>query len=81
MVAEQLVSFFGWSTVVNSVLMLWALIALSFMPGLVYKTQSMFVKHMSESDMEKAMYNFLGTFKIVIILLNFSPWLVLKFLM
>jgi len=78
---DQLTSFLGWSTVVNSLLMLWALIAMTLMRGLVYKIQGMFVKHMSEIEIEKAMYNFLGCFKLAIIFLNFTPWLVIKFLL
>lgn len=77
MTIEQLIVFLGWSTVINAVLMLWAVIALAMMPDLVYKAQGMVTK-LSREELEKAMYHFLGLFKLGIIFLNFTPYLVLR---
>ena len=77
MTIEQLIVFLGWSTVINAGLMLWAVIALALMPDLVYKAQGMVTK-LSREDLEKAMYHFLGLFKLGIIFLNFTPYLVLR---
>jgi hypothetical protein len=77
MTIDQLTVFLGWSTVINAGLMLWALIALALMPNLVYKTQGL-VTNLSREELEKTMYNFLGFFKLGIIFLNFTPYLVLR---
>ena len=77
MTIEQLTVFLGWSTVINAGLMLWAVIALAVMPDLVYKMQGL-VSKLSREDLEKAMYHFLGLFKLGIIFLNFTPYLVLR---
>lgn len=77
MTIEQWTVFLGWSTVVNAGLMLWAVIALALMPNLVYKAQGL-VTNLSREEMEKTMYNFLGLFKLGIIFLNFTPYIVLR---
>jgi len=77
MTIEQLTVFLGWSIVINAGLMLWAVIALALMPNLVYKMQGLVTK-LSREDLEKTMYNFLGLFKLGIIFLNFTPYLVLR---
>ena len=77
MTIEQLTVFLGWSTVINAGLMLWAVIALALMPDLVYKMQGLVCK-LSREDLEKAMYHFLGLFKLGIIFLNVTPYLVLR---
>ncbi len=77
MTIDQLTVFLGWSTVVNAALMLWAVIALALMPNLVYKTQGL-VTNLSREELEKTMYSFLGLFKLGIIFLNFTPYLVLR---
>ena len=77
MTIEQLTVFLGWSTVINAGLMLWAVIALAAMPNLVYKAQGLVTK-IEREDLEKTMYHFLGLFKLGIIFLNFTPYLVLR---
>ena len=77
MTIEQLTIFLGWSTVINAGLMLWAVIALALMPNLVYKAQGLVV-NLSREELEKTMYNFLGLFKLGIIFLNFTPYIVLR---
>ena len=77
MTIEQLTVFLGWSTVINAGLMLWAVIALAIMHDFVYKMQGLVTK-LSREDLEKAMYHFLGLFKLCIIFLNFTPYLVLR---
>jgi len=77
MTIEQLTVFLGWSIIINAGLMLWAVIALAVMPDLVYKTQGL-VSKLSREDLEKEMYHFLGLFKLGIIFLNFTPYLVLR---
>jgi len=81
MVSGELASFFGWCTVVNGALMLWAVIAIGVMPELVYKLQKPFIKDVPRAEWEASIYNFLGYFKLGIIFLNFTPWVVLSFLM
>ena len=77
MTIDQLTVFLGWSTVINMGLMLWAVIALAVMPDFVYKMQGMVTK-IGREDLEKEMYHFLGLFKLGIIFLNFTPYLVLR---
>ena len=77
MTIEELTVFLGWSTVINAGLMLWAVIALALMPNLVYKAQGLVI-NLSREELEKTMYNFLGLFKLGIIFLNFTPYIVLR---
>ena len=77
MTIDQLTVFLGWSIVINMGLMLWAVIALAVMPDFVYKMQGMVTK-IGREDLEKEMYHFLGLFKLGIIFLNFTPYLVLR---
>ena len=77
MTIDQLTVFLGWSIVINMGLRLWAVIALAVMPDFVYKMQGMVTK-IGREDLEKEMYHFLGLFKLGIIFLNFTPYLVLR---
>ena len=54
-----------------------AVIALAVMPDFVYKMQGLVTK-LGREDLEKAMYHFLGLFKLGIIFLNVTPYLVLR---
>ena len=53
------------------------LLELALMPNLVYKMQGL-VTNLGREDLEKQMYHFLGLFKLGIIFLNFTPYLVLR---
>ncbi len=73
---ELLTDFFMWCTVINVGLMLFWVLMVMAMPNLVYRMQTIFVK-IDREHFNRAMYNFLGLFKIVVIVFNVVPWLAL----
>jgi len=77
---EQLTVFLGWSTVINAAMMAFAVLLLSVAPDLVYKTQGL-VTNLKRDELERVMYQFLGVFKLGIIFLNLTPYLVLRLCM
>lgn len=76
MTLEMLTDFFMWCTVINVGLMLFWVLMVMAMPNLVYRMQTIFVK-IDREHFDRAMYNFLGLFKVVVIVFNIVPWLTL----
>jgi len=73
---QTLTTFFMWCTIINGgLLLLWTTFFL-FTPNLVYKTQSKFV-NISQENFTVVMYCFLGLFKIMFLIFNVVPFIVL----
>ncbi len=73
---ELLQSFFMWSTFINSALLFCASLAVLLFPDLIYRTQKRFVPFSKERFLQ-IYYLFLGIFKILIIVFNLVPFLVM----
>jgi hypothetical protein len=75
--AQAWTSFFGWLTIVNmgiytfSVLMLW------LMRGLVYRMNATMFG-VSEEEVAKTVFKYVGAYKLIIAAFCFAPWLTLK---
>ncbi len=74
---ETFTAFFGWSTVINLALMILAVIILIFMHGCISKVHAKFFG-LSESDILRSYFQFLGQYKVAIIMLNLVPYIALK---
>jgi hypothetical protein len=75
--AQAWTSFFGWLTIVNmgiytfSVLMLW------LMRGFVYRMNATMFG-VSEGEVAKTVFKYVGAYKLIIAAFCFAPWLTLK---
>ena len=71
-----LTTFFMWCTIINGgILLLWVGLCM-FTPDLVYRTQSIWFPLPRES-FDVIIYAFLGLFKIVFLVFNVVPYVVL----
>ena len=73
---QILTSFFMWCSIINGgLLTIWTLAHLAA-PDLVYKTQKAFFP-MPKETFTVVFYSFLGLFKIIFLIFNLVPYLVL----
>jgi len=73
---EMLLGFFMWCTIINGALLgFWTLMFLCA-PDLVYRTQRKFFP-LSKDQFTLVMYCFLGLFKILFLIFNLVPFIVL----
>lgn len=74
---EVLISFFGWCSLINVVLLtFWALIFMAA-PELVYRTQSRFFPIPRET-FTTVFYCFIGVFKVLVLVFNLVPYVALS---
>lgn len=74
---NKLILFFGWCTIINFSLLVLTTIILALFKKQVSKIHSM-IFGVSEIDILLAYFQYLGNYKIAIILLNLVPYIVLK---
>lgn len=74
---ETLTSFFGWLTIVNIGIYLLTAIALVSMRGLVYRINARIFR-ISEADVAREAFRYVGFYKLAITVFCFAPWLALK---
>ena len=80
MTIEILTAFFGWMSVVNIILFLFAVLVTWIFKGIGQSMHaSMFGLNKDELPME--WYRYLGNYKIAIIMLNIAPYLALRLFM
>ena len=74
---ETWTSFFGWMTVVNIGIYLVIVIALWTMRDFAYRMNARIFK-ISEADVAKETFRYVGFYKLAITVFCFAPWLSLK---
>jgi hypothetical protein len=80
METEVLTTFLGWATAINvTIFIISTLIVIAFRNVVSSIHAKMF--SMNKEDIFKAYFQYLGHFKILIILFNLTPYIVLKFLL
>ncbi|HPJ25582.1 MAG TPA: hypothetical protein PLA80_05490 [Synergistaceae bacterium] len=72
----ELTRFFMWCTLIDGGLLLLWTGALLLCPDLVYRIQRRWFP-LSRETFNVVMYAFLGGFKIVFLVFNFTPWIAL----
>lgn len=77
---ETVASVLGWSMVINFGIFLIWVVAMTLMPDLTYKTQSL-VTQISREDFDKAMYKMMGQYKIALLVTHFGPYIALRIVM
>ncbi len=73
---NMLTNFFLWCTIINGALLLLWVISWKIAPDMVYRTQFKWFPIPRES-FNKIFYSFLGLFKIVFLVFNLVPLIVL----
>jgi hypothetical protein len=74
---ETWTSFFGWMTIVNMGIYLITVLALMVLRGFAYRTNAR-IFGISEADVAKETFHYVGSYKLAITVLCFAPWLALK---
>ena len=78
MTLETLTTFLGWSTLINTGFLLLATIALvMFKDSITTLHGSLF--GLDPDDLKRAYFQYLAQYKIVIVVFNMVPYLVLRF--
>ena len=70
-------AFFGWMTIVNIGIYLISVTVLSLTRGFVHRTNAK-VFGISEDDVARTTFKYVGAYKLLIIVFCFAPWLALK---
>ena len=77
---EQIEMFLGWTALVNiGLLVLSSVMIICFRKEVAYLHRLMF--DLSESELSRAYFNYLAYFKLLVIIFNLVPYLVIRFLM
>ena len=74
---EAWAEFFGWCTVINMGLYLLTVAVLASMRDLAARINARIFK-LSEEDVLRGAFQYVGNYKLAITLLCFVPWLALK---
>ena len=70
-------AFFGWLTIVNIGIYLITVIALFSMRGFAYSINAKMFG-ISEDEVAKTTFKYVGAYKLLITVFCFAPWLALK---
>jgi hypothetical protein len=70
-------AFFGWLTIVNMGIYLVTVIALWLMRDFAYRMNARLFG-ISEDQVAKTTFNYIGAYKLLITVFCFAPWLALK---
>lgn len=73
---ETLRAFFGWCTVINGGLLIFAFLICATAGDWVYRMHSRWFRIPRET-LDRTIYCFLGAMKIIVIMLNLVPYVVL----
>jgi len=74
---NELTTFFGWCTVINLGVYLFSALFIIVFKGFTINLHSKIVG-IEASDLPNMYFNFLGNYKIGMLLLNLSPYIALK---
>ena len=73
---QTLTTFFMWCTIINCGFLLFLALVFMLAPDLTYKIQSRFIP-ISRETFDTVFYSFIGFFKVVVLVFNVVPWIVL----
>lgn len=77
---QTLQALCGWSVIVNyGVLLVWALFLL-FAPDFVFRLHARFF-NLSRTQFDAIHYSAMAAYKLLILVFNLVPWLVLRFIL
>lgn len=73
---QALTSFFMWCSIINIGMLFFLAFIYMLAPNLVYRLQSRFIP-ISRETFDVVFYSFIGFFKVVVLVFNVVPWIVL----
>ena len=73
---ENLRAFFGWCTIINGGLLIFAFLICAMAGDWVYRMHSRWFRIPRET-LDRTIYCFLGAMKIIVLMLNLVPYVVL----
>ena len=76
MTLDQLREFFGWCTVVNFGLLAFYSAAILAAGRRIARLHARLF-HLPETDLLKSYYHYIAIYKVLVLALNFAPWLAL----
>jgi hypothetical protein len=74
---QTLTLFFMWCTIINSGFLIFLALIFMLAPNLVYRLQSKFIP-ITRETFNIVFYSFMGFFKVVVLVFNVVPWIVLE---
>ena len=77
MTVETLTELLGWASVINIAILIFSTLMLIVTRGSITKTHSKLFG-IDEKDLGRAYFQYLGQYKIAIIVLNIAPYVALK---
>jgi hypothetical protein len=77
MTTEVLTAVLGWSAVINLVILVFSSLTVIVMRGPITRTHSRMFG-LDEKDLGRAYFQYLGEYKIAVIVLNIAPYLALR---
>ena len=78
MTLDMMASIFGWMTVINGALLLFAAAAIAFTSPSIQAAHQRFVD-LSSQELDRAYFSYLASFKLMWLFLNFVPYIALRF--
>ena len=73
---QILTEFFMWCTIINAVLLIWSFVICALAGDLVYRIHTHWYS-MPRETFTVVIYSLLGCFKVLFIVFNVVPWMVL----
>lgn len=74
---QQLTVFFGWCAAINLGIYIFSAVFIALFEDLTIKIHSKFVS-VDPAELPKQYFNYLGNFKIILIVFSITPYLALK---
>ncbi|WP_415244130.1 DUF6868 family protein [Zhongshania sp.] len=69
-------SFLKWCCIINFSCLVFSSLAISMMPGAIYRVHSQLF-NLTRQSFNTQVYQFLGIYKVLILIFNFAPFLAL----
>lgn len=77
MTIETLAELFGWLTIINMGLLVFSTLMIFLLKGVAIRMHSKMFD-LDEKDLNRAYFQYLGNFKILVIVFNLTPYIALK---
>ena len=74
---DFLQALFGWMTVLNFGLLAILSFALMFLKPTIVRAHRWFLEGLNAADLERAYFEYLSRYKLLVVVFNFVPWLAL----
>ena len=74
-----LIEFFKWCFILNCIVMFYSILMVCFFQDFAYKIHTKLGLYSGDKDNHKTiMFNYIASYKILVIVFNLVPWIALK---